>query len=285
MNSVPNGVCRPTKAASNGPYMLYGIYGNQAINTAANSEQDILHGLEILQVEELNVACRAISKEQLHSHTDSKNMQRFTAILSELHRQGDILPFRFGTILDANELLTLLSPLRESVLHSLNQISGCTEINIRWALPADGSTPGNVDARTVQRPSTGSEYMQLKRQAKIREQYMESLVIKTANDFALQFGSDCVDVRSSIRSMKTLCPERSSPKTYCIARVDLLVQRRLQSTILEAAKSLEICGMKPTLVTGPWPPFSFIAIDSNDGMKNETWKPESAKQVWLEANA
>ena len=266
-------------------YLVYAILGEQPHNireTLSSKCRD----LEIIEFEELRIAVQAIPQSQLAEDENANRMQEFSDVLCELHRLRDILPFRFGTIIEADELPKFFGPQKEALLHSLEQVAGCVEINLRWAVPDDKVFPSSIaPVEIASEQDTGSSYLKSKWKARQREMHVEALLANTGACIQELVGDGCVAIRTSICKMRTLCTERDRENVYSIAKLDLLIRRNAYSQVMQTVATIPFCNISPTLMSGPWPPFSFVDSHGTIAIKNTFSNREQRPQVRLEANA
>ncbi len=288
MNPTQNPLTHLGSDALGTRYLLHAILGNAFVETQTIQSIKRLGAIQVLDVDGLRIAARRmLNIHDLHDPTQ-EHMHLFHDAVGELHRLGDVLPFRFGTLIAADALEPFVAPQKEHFLARLDQIAGCTEINVRWAIPAESgdqaSHPAGLASRKPEskpmpliheksqageKSKSGLEYLRDKRQAKIKDQYAESLAAQSATDMHQRLGADCVAVRSSVRSMKVVSPTGDGERVYSLTRVDLLVRRNAHPHMMQMAWSAPLGSAKPTLVSGPWPPFSFMESATNSAVSIE----------------
>ena len=206
-------------------YLVYAILGEQPHNireTLSSKYRD----LEIIVFEELQIAVQAIPQSQLAEDENANRMQEFSDVLCELHRLGDILPFRFGTIVEADDLPKFFGPQKEALMRSLEQVAGCIEINLRWAVPDEKLSPSSIaSVEIASEKDSGFSYLKNKWKSRQRELHVESLLVNTGACIQELVGDGCVAIRTSICKMRTVSPERDRESVYSIAKLDLLIRR------------------------------------------------------------
>jgi hypothetical protein len=263
-------------------YAILGAQPNNIRETLSSKHLD----LKIIVFDELRIAVRAIPQGQSADYENASRMQAFSEVLCELHRLGDILPFRFGTIVEPDELPKFFGPRKEALMHSLERVAGCTEINLRWAVPEDKLLPSsNSQVEIENKTETGYSYLKSKWRSKQRELHVESLLANTGARIQELVGDGCFAIRTSICKMRMVCTERDLEKVYSIAKLDLLIRRNAYPHVMQTVATIPFCNVSPTLMSGPWPPFSFVDSHGTIENKNAFSKQEQRSQIRLEANA
>ncbi len=266
-------------------YLVYAILGEQQHNireTLSSKYSD----LEVIVFEELQIAVQAIPQIQQADVENANRMQEFSDVLCELHRLGDILPFRFGTIVEADDIPKFFGPQKEALLRSLAQVAGCIEINLRWAVPDEKLSPSSIaPVEIASEKDTGYSYLKNKWKSRQRELHVESLLANTGACIQELVGDGCVAIRTSTCKMRTVSTERDRESVYSIAKLDLLIRRDAYLHVMQTVATIPFCNISPTLMSGPWPPFSFVDSHSAIANKNAFSNREQRPQVRLESNA
>lgn len=174
-------------------------------------------------------------------------------VVASLLDQTTPLPFRFGTVVRAEELTSYLESRRQALLEKLALVDGCVEMSIKiiWQKSALETRAKTDLAESVSGNSVGTEFLRKKSVELAGNQQL----IERANDIAawLQgcLGSAVRDIRLSV-----------SPSRRLVLTADCLVPRvELDSyqSAVDAARS-----ERPDLhflTSGPWAPYSFVNID------------------------
>ncbi len=245
---------------------------------------DILELNDVTVIEEHGTLAAAMPFKEENAAVPvlGQKMRSFSDAVNHLHRFGDILPFRFGMIMSRQEWATAIEGKRAFYQASLDRIAGCSEINLRWAIP--DPTDVNKIATNIspeQKPAKGYAYLAAKMEARQLQYQVEKEAEAVANQLKSLFPVDCVDAISSVRklSVKSTSEEDTG---YSIAKVDLLVRRESVETILKAASLLHVRSEMPTVASGPWPPFSFL-VSEDVGASTALAMQRCAKPLPLEA--
>lgn len=266
-------------------YLVYAILGEQQHNireTLSSKYSD----LEVIVFEELQIAVQAIPQIQQADVENANRMQEFSDVLCELHRLGDILPFRFGTIVEADDIPKFFGPQKEALLRSLAHVAGCIEINLRWAVPDEKLSASSIaPVEIASEKDTGYSYLKNKWKSRQRELHVESLLTNTGACIQELVGDGCVAIRTSICKMRTVSTERDLENVYSIAKLDLLIRRHAYPQVMQTVATIPFCNVSPTLISGPWPPYSFVDSHGAIASKNAFSNREQRPQVRLESNA
>lgn len=221
---------------------------------------------EVTIIEEHGTLAAAIPfKEELAvSPLLTQRMREFSDIVNHLHRFGDILPFRFGTILSHQEWINTIESKRTFYQASMNRIAGCSEINLRWAIPDPTDvTKISKSINPEQKPAKGYAYLAAKMEVRQLQNQVQKEADSVVENLKSYYPEACVDSISSVRklSVKNTSEEDVG---YSIAKIDLLVRRDSVDSILKAASMLHVRSEMPTVASGPWPPLSFLASEEAD---------------------
>lgn len=245
---------------------------------------DILALNDVMIIEEHGTLAAAMpfKEEMAAAPLLGQIVRSFSDGVNHLHRFGNILPFRFGMIMSRQEWATAIESKRSFYQASLDRISGCSEINLRWAIP--DSADGNQIATSMkpeQKPAKGYAYLAAKMEARQTQHHVEKEAETVAKQLKSLFPVDCVESISSVRKLNVKNTSEEDT-VYTIAKVDLLVRRESVDTILKAASLLHVRSEMPTVASGPWPPFSFL-VSEDVGASTALAMQRCAKPLPLEA--
>lgn len=249
---------------------------------AWKAEASVLKNVSIIELHGSLAAVMSVTEEINSTPHLGQKMREFSDVVNRLHHFGDILPFRFGMMMSKQEWTRTLEKNESSYRTSLDRIAGCSEINIRWAIPDSYDTanmPGN--SSSDQKPATGYAYMAAKMEARRLQHQVEKEADAIAKQLKVSYPKDCVDLISSVRklSVKNTIQEDVG---YSIAKIDLLVRRASVDSILKTASTLRVRSATPTVASGPWPPFSFL-VSEEVGTSTTLPMQRSAKPSAIEA--
>jgi hypothetical protein len=151
--------------------------------------------------------------------------------------ERDVLPARFGTVLESDEdVAALLRRRREAFEAALVRVSGAVEVGVRAAL-ADGSAD-------MPAPDTGTGYLQaLKQRAELAR------VIAERIDGALR-----------PLSRESRIGEGWGP-TGTLASAHLVGREHVGDFRERAQRLARETDFAQLVCTGPWPPYSFVGAE------------------------
>jgi Gas vesicle synthesis protein GvpL/GvpF len=264
-------------------WLICAVLGtNGRIADAWKAEATVLKNVSIIESHGSLVAVMSITEEIISTPHLGQKMREFSDVVNRLHSFGDILPFRFGMMMSKQEWSRTLEKNESSYRASLDRIAGCSEINLRWAIPDSNDTAKiSGNSSSDQKPATGSAYMVAKMEARRLQNQVEKEADAIAKQLKVFYPIDCVDLLSSVRklSVKNTIQEDVG---YSIAKIDLLVRRESVDSILKASSTLRVRSATPTVASGPWPPFSFLVSDEV-GTSTTLPMQRSAKPSAIEA--
>jgi len=249
---------------------------------AWNAEVSIYHDVAILEEHGTLAAAMPFHEEMAVSPLLGQKMRDFSDIVNHLHRFGDILPFRFGMILSRQEWARTMESKKSYYQTCLAQIAGCSEVNLRWAIPDPMDVTNQLPSIIPeQQPAKGYAYLAAKMEARRFQNHVEKEADAVAEQMKSFYPKDCINSISSVRKLNV---KNTSEEDigYSIAKVDLLVRRESVETVLKAASLLHVRSEMPTVASGPWPPFSFL-VSEEVGTSTALAMQRCAKPLPLEA--
>ena len=186
----------------------------------------------------------------------------FKNVVEVFHRAQTVLPFRFGCVLNGEtRAREALRERRGEYLALLRRLDGCAEMGIRLLLPVDERTPAvegtgsnsPVDGAAPARTYPGKRYLHA-RKALYREE--ESCALGEGDDQKVErcrsaFAGLHEDFRSEM--------SRIRGSGVRMASLVFLVKRDREEAFREAFRVLSREEGMKVLLSGPWPPYSFVA--------------------------
>lgn len=264
---------RSEETAERGWY-LYGVTQSglpAAVLSAANREQPTL---QLLEFSELAAVVRAVPlsgfsaaalRERLHSASSLEaTVRSHHHVIDTIHARQAILPAKFGALYaSADDVLSALRPVHDTLLNQLNRLDRCDE----WAvhLYADRAAVGECASR-------GNAAIQLLREQRAaarpgRAYFLEQRLrdeMKTATEDALAVLAQTVFDRLAgcavAQQVSPIAPAADLAGEEEILRASFLVSRDRAESFEEAVGSAADTsdGMRCER-SGPWPPYSFAA--------------------------
>lgn len=182
-----------------------------------------------------------------------RRVERHHEVVSRLSERGPVLPVRFGTVFPSSAALTEALKHHSETLHAdLERLAGRHEygITVLWGDYLDASD-GSDGETLIPPPDNGLTYMHQRFTAYQREQRLKRIAetIKDATEDTLGPWAEDLTLQTLLHDDVPL-------------RGSFLVSAA-QSAAFEAAFARLHEEYKPLrmLLTGPWPPYSFVSAD------------------------
>lgn len=197
--------------------------------------------VKLLKVEGLSLLVSEFDGDSTPVTRD--NALAHDAVVRSVLDQTTPLPFRFGTLVTEQQLVTYISTHRQKLETNLAEVRGCLEMSVKII--------GNA-ARTDVAPESnelgpGATFLQQKRR--------EILGGEKAKEVAAWLSEQ---VSGLVKQERTML----SPTQKLLVAAAHLVERDCMQAYRE--RLAEIRKMRPDLhflVSGPWPPYGFSNID------------------------
>jgi Gas vesicle synthesis protein GvpL/GvpF len=210
-------------AIADEPRALDGLVGVQKAELAS-----IEHAGLTAVVSEVEIDPFSPAEDDLWTHE---------SVVEALMEEGDVLPMRFGTVVEEDALIAMLEGHAGEVEQSLARVRGAVEVGVR-AILADAQTePPRKDA------ASGSEYLLGRLEFRRR-------IEQTARR-----------VHDSLAALSRESSFRIREEGAAQLQSAYLLDRGLVDAFKERAEQLERDRVITTLAcTGPWPPYSFTGL-------------------------
>jgi len=249
----------------------------------AISMTDLTHKqVEILGIDEQPIQWVSVGSLQIAASLDlgntltAKGLERafrdYESVLSELGSSRDCLPIRFGTKMPVHQVQELLRNQEKRFHEQLEQFSGCCELSIRWAVPIhvldQPSAQNDIAATKSTTTESGTSYLAGRREQSRIASAAERLASETGAKLQELYPAVIRKVLSSARKLESktmtgaLQPSTESDvsdfSNLIVIEVALLVFKSDAERIKSLLRSQYIHGQEPTLISGPWPMYSFV---------------------------
>lgn len=175
----------------------------------------------------------------------------YERIIRSQYAVADVLPMRFGSVLPSEAAVrTHLDEQRAAYLRALTRIVGCVELGVRVLLSA--APPPTVPEPAAKPMSrSGADYLQARRkhysaESRLREQCLaleQALVSKVA--------PLCREHRTELPAPR--------PGEPALCSLYFLVPREQVLAFRAAVSSIPVECHTEVALSGPWPPFNFVA--------------------------
>jgi len=197
----------------------------------------------------------------------------YELVLCGLCSSRDCLPIRFGTKMPVHQVRELLRNHGQRFQEQLEQFSGCCELSVRWAFPIQildqSSSPDLTATSKSTTAESGTSYLVRRREQSRIASAAERLASETAAKLQELYPAAIRKVLSSARKLESRSmsgailssteSEVSDFSDLIVIEIALLVFKSDAEGIKSLLHSQTIHGHSPTLISGPWPMYSFVS--------------------------
>ena len=199
-------------------------------------------------------------------------LQRFEKVSAALFARCTIIPMRYGSILPGKQqIFQHLGEHGPCYTSLLKELEGCVEMGIRILIskcemrPSSSSTIRNVDFKR-----TGKSYLIARKnhydQAVRFKEESERIVERIRTAFAelfVQFKTECTASAISMSPVFNLQRQLSNPPAAqftppSILSLYFLVPKKSVEAFRQTFRHVNNAESLKLLLSGPWPPFSFV---------------------------
>lgn len=237
--------------------------------------------VEIFGIDEQPIQWVSIDSLQIAVSPDISNMARkglehaflkYELVLCKLCSSRDCLPIRFGTRMPVHQVPEILGKQAKRFHEQLKAFSGCCEISVRWAIPIQVlDQPSASDPTSTSKSTTaesGTSYLVRRREQSRIASAAERLASETGAKLRDRYPATIRKVLSTARKLDSRSmPCAMQPSTesevsdfsdLIVIELALLVLKSDAERIKSLLHSQHIHGQAPTLISGPWPLYSFV---------------------------
>ncbi len=241
--------------------LLYGIFRSKG-----SKQPELPAGVEgervfVLHRNGLAAAVSRVSSSGLSTRVD--DVMAYGNLIDTLYRRRTVVPVQYGSLFEEESDITRLLDKHGGQYESLlNEIEDCAEMGIRVLLPkGDGKGLGNGETAARSSASLGREYLFSRREHYIRAGLMDGghhvPVQRYQDAFAGLFRKCRYDIGPVSRELPV--DERQ------ILSLQFLVTRKNIGAFQSAFHHLQRLEAVKMLMSGPWPPYSFVTPESGQG--------------------
>jgi len=196
---------------------------------------------------------------------DLARILAYESVIEALHAERSVLPVRYATVLEErSEVIEMLHRHQEVFLSALRELDGCVEMAIRIlaAGEKDQNAPACSPPRWVRlagrspgegfRSWSGADYLLARKHFYAQ---IDGIGVRGA-ELQEEF---CQALAGLFVQSKKENPLLSS-HFFCrpVASVDFLVKRENENAFRQAFRDLSQRRSEMILLSGPWPPYSFV---------------------------
>jgi len=207
--------------------------------------------------------------ERTGEPVDVADAMAYHEVIASIHRKRTVIPIRFGTVFDqALEILRLLEVKEEKYCTLLDELDGQVELGVKLISSAldppvmkdrcEGSAPEIVPRETG---GSGTAYLSHRRsvysEEASRTEWTNRVVEKYRRPFLGFFKK--MNFETSPRAQS---PRETSSELFSL---NFLVPWTSVAAFREAFQALKSQESAKMLLSGPWPPYSFVSPDVGPG--------------------
>lgn len=172
---------------------------------------------------------------------------RYQAVIQEQHAAADVLPMRFGGVLADDEAVRAhLEAQGDAYRGALARLSGCVEMGVRALLEA----PAPPREGPAERAS-GAAYLRARQRRYAGEEDLRRAAVELLErEYLPRVAPLCREHRVDA------APQRSGGPSLC--SFYFLIPREEVPAFREALAPLLQGGARQIVISGPWPPYSFV---------------------------
>ena len=193
---------------------------------------------------------------EIETHPEAPELLDYARVIERLHQQGPFAPMRYGCLLsDDDAIRQLLQTHCTEFMTMLDEITGCDEFGLR-ILPGDSAQESDTapcgaacDSALEASAGAGARYLSARRRRYAAQESQR----RSAETLAARF---CEAFRGLYVRAEFDRPALSGS----LAALAFLVRRPEQSRFQQRFRDLERESPEKLLMTGPWPPYHFVAI-------------------------
>ena len=258
------------QATSRSRHLVYAAVASDNLSELQRLSTQSFGSIEFVFAPGLVFATSRVDELYEAQNATTAQIADFSQVVNDLHRQTDILPFRYGAVLYPEQMMELAKRNGAFYRENFKRVEACSEVNAHWAVQASEIAKFNDGELSSKRMiSPGGDYLRRKCRNGMLVRNMENAVSIVAVAMARKMGSLLRNANVSARKVNIQTSGNSQDGTRTIVSLNLLVQREAVSHTMVVLGSTTVESVLPVLVTGPWPAFSFLSEMSGDPNANE----------------
>ncbi len=224
-----------------------------------------IRGLGDAELETREVRGLRVVYSRLASQPATPNLEQLRAfyeVIEQLHARYDILPLRWGQLFpDPQTLARAIAADADLYLKRLARLAGATEMGIRF-LPENGqSTP--EDTSRYPPHSRGRAFLEQRRARYGMDADGQARQRRIEETCRASFAGLFQEIKGEMA-------HTPGADSQAMIRVYFLISRTLVERFRQTYTDLRPFEGGRMLLTGPWPPFNFVADDMTEINANES---------------
>ncbi len=184
-------------------------------------------------------------------------------VIEILARDLPVVPMRLATVFSSEAIVRdMLGDRRQDLRDVLRRTSGCQE----WGIKAYAADERDQAGGTRTASSSGAEYLRRRRDELAAQKNVRSEALASAE----RIHSALSGLATASRLHPAQAPQLSGTKAAMVLNAAYLLGKAKHDGFREAVERL--AGMHPAVqlhVSGPWPPYSFAALEMEPGRRTE----------------
>jgi hypothetical protein len=193
---------------------------------------------------------------------DLSRLRAYERVVDACHRQGAVIPMRFGSVVSQESQLIKLLDDHDSYYETLlGELADCVEMGLRVLLPAAslaGGTPGGAE--------TGREVAALQPTAPAAASERLGLTYLTARKahyarqdrWTEEYRQAAVRCREQFAGLYAKCKTEAPSPRLPLLSLYFLVPRPALASFRRAFRQFSETEPARLLLSGPWPPYNFV---------------------------
>ncbi|WP_375771797.1 GvpL/GvpF family gas vesicle protein [Archangium gephyra] len=175
----------------------------------------------------------------------------YERVIRAQHAVADVLPMRFGSVLSGEAAVRAhLDEQRETYQRALTRVAGCVELGVRALLSAP---PPPTEPETAVKPMrlSGAAWLEARRRHYSAESRLRDRCVALEQALVAKVAPLCREHRTEFP------PPRPGEPALC--SLYFLVPREQVLAFRAAVSSIPVESQTDIALSGPWPPFNFVA--------------------------
>ena len=233
--------------------LVYGIVFSESADHVRGRSPPVLPagvgGAPVRLIEEGGVGAAVSWIEPPDLTPNIARVLSYAKVVEALHADRAVLPMRYGCLVrEETQVLELLRAHGEEYAAVLRGLVGCVEMGVRVLLPTESSF---LRPPSVRGPSTGRAYLTDRAARYAREEEVAHALAAVTERLrgALDGLAERTGIDHGVRA------DRGLSSLY------FLVKRGAVESFRRAFRRIERAEAARLLLSGPWPPYNFVATD------------------------
>lgn len=222
-------------------------------------------GLRLHAVKEAALAALVspLPSEGILTQPELSDILAFERVVSAAHAAGDVLPVRYGSVMESEQALRAhLKERQADYVQALLRVQGCVELGIRAELPE--SSPPQDPTPPAGNPKSGLLFLKARQAHHAREAATQERLSQVASRVRADF---------SDLARESQAQEPRSAQANAAITISFLVPKEQLSPFQARFSRYRLTEAKRLFLVGPWPPFSFSMEGGSDGLTGSFTKP------------